>query len=81
MLLKNGLLMKALCQGKGPADLSYDLQEGQAQEPVSVVLTTGAANTYCAEFGGEVKKDGTDGRSFAAKEAGAPGGYHSPPRE
>jgi subtilisin family serine protease len=75
VLLKDGLLMKALCQGKGPTtDLDYDLQEGQAQEPVSVVLTTGAANTYCAEFGGEVKKDGTDGRSFAAKEAGAPGG-------
>jgi subtilisin family serine protease len=75
VLLKNGLLMKALCQGQGPTtELDYDLQEGQAQDPVSVVLTTGTTNTYCAEFGGEVKKDGSDGRSFAAREAGAPAG-------
>jgi hypothetical protein len=73
VLLKNGVLIKALCQGKGPTtNLDYDLQEGQAREPVSVVLTTGTVNTYCAEFGGEIKKDGSDGRSFAAREAGAP---------
>jgi hypothetical protein len=75
VLLKDGLLIKALCQGKGPTtDLDYDLQEGQAQAPVSVVLTTGTANTYCAEFGGEVKKDGSDGKSFAARGAGPPAG-------
>lgn len=72
VLLKAGKLVKAKCLGRGPTLLDYDLQVGQAQAPVSVEMGMGEWR-YCAQFGGELSKDGTDGRLFKAKNAGVPG--------
>lgn len=66
-------LVKAVCSGKGPTNLDYDLQQGTSQDPVRVVITAGSApRRYCASLGGTVKRDGDDGKTFLAKDAGAP---------
>ena len=71
VIIKKGRLVKAVCLGRGPTDLNYDLSEGQAEPPVSVQVSTGTVD-YCAEFGGTVKRDGSDGKVFIAKSAPAP---------
>jgi len=71
IVIRNGRRVKALCLGKGPTRLDYDLQEGRAQAPVDVVLTAGT-QSYCAEFGGSIKKDGTNGKVFKAINASPP---------
>ncbi len=71
--LKEGRFVKAVCRGKGPTtDLDYDLEVGQPQMPVSVVVTTGAERKYCAEFGGKIKRDGSDGTNVSAKGSDPP---------
>ncbi len=77
VLLRSGSRLKASCKGGGPHPLDYDLQVGQSQTPVAVTIETGqlglpGAQGYCAKFGGVVKKDGSDGKTFLAKNAAAP---------
>jgi hypothetical protein len=64
--------VSALCKGSELAGVDYDLRVGEGQSPVEIRLTTGSSITYCAEFGGELLQDGTDGRSFRARDAPAP---------
>jgi hypothetical protein len=61
--------VKLTCSGKGAATLDYDLTEGQTQAPVRVTLQFAAGVGYCAEFGGTIARDGSDARSFSAKQA------------
>jgi hypothetical protein len=74
--LKHGKLLKVVCQAK-VQPLDYSLDEA-TQDVVAVRFTSGTI-TYCAKFGGLVKKDsGTDppitgGKGqFSAKDAPAP---------
>ncbi|MBM4266640.1 MAG: hypothetical protein FJ144_08525 [Deltaproteobacteria bacterium] len=55
-------------------DLRGDLQVGQSEAPVRVELTIGETWRYCAEFGGFVVHDGSDGKSFLAKLSPTPAG-------
>lgn len=73
IVLRAGRLMKATCRGP---QIAYDL--GAAQGNVHVMLTTGDPSTnrkYCATFGPQsaatVIRDGSDGRSYRAVQAGA----------
>lgn len=65
VLIKNGVLTKAVCGG---AQVAYDL--GAAQNAVRVVLATGTTNRYCTVFsaarGCSVKKDGSDDKTYIA---------------
>jgi cytochrome c553 len=74
VMIKHGKLVKALCIGKG-TDLNYNLQAGQLQAPVKVVLTTGRRR-HCMQFGlqsgARIRKDGTNGKAFKATKASAP---------
>jgi len=72
--LKHGRSAKALCLGRGLGLLDYDLKEQEHQAPVSVLLQTGGSVRYCSEFGGEISRDGTDGRTFLARDALPPAG-------
>jgi hypothetical protein len=74
VVLKHGRSARALCLGRGLSLLDYDLQEQEHQAPVSVLLTTGGSARYCSEFGGEIRKDGTDGKTFLARDALPPPG-------
>jgi hypothetical protein len=74
VLLKDGVLEKAVCKG---AQVAYTL--GMAQGDVVVVVSTGPAATrraYCASFGpgtgAVVVKDGSDGVTYKALNASAP---------
>lgn len=64
-------ITKIRCSGRGPAVLDFDLEPNLAQAPIGVRLTVGA-QSFCTTFGGALKSDGTDGRAFAATNAGAP---------
>ena len=74
MLIKDARLEKAVCKG---SQVAYTL--GAAQADVGVVVSTGAPATQlrtCASFGpatsATVKKDGSDGKTYLALNAGAP---------
>jgi hypothetical protein len=73
-----GQYVRARCLGRGPALLAYDLQVGQAQEPVRVRLTTGASVTYCTEFSADIRRDGSNGKIFLAGISDAPSGCPPP---
>ncbi|HYD48604.1 MAG TPA: hypothetical protein VEB21_09660 [Terriglobales bacterium] len=60
------------CGGKGPFGLGYDLVGAETQAPVRVTMQFTPGVGYCAELGGLISLDGTDGRSFKAKQAPAP---------
>jgi hypothetical protein len=72
VIIKNGKQVKALCLGKGPFGLDYDLKGNQEQAPVDVILVTGARR-HCMQFGGKIQRDGTNGKIFKATAASAPG--------
>jgi len=81
--VKSGKLLKAVCQAK-VKPIDYSLDE-PSQGAVAVRFISGTI-TYCADFGGLIKKDsGTDppitgGKGqFAAKEAPAPAVCPTPP--
>jgi hypothetical protein len=77
--VKQGKLVRALCHGRGATTLDFDLAPGQAQPPVDVSLRVGSApQIYCFSFGGNVLKDGSDGRVFLAKDAPPPAVACSP---
>jgi hypothetical protein len=75
LLIKGGVLEKAVCKG---AQVAYTL--GAAQGDVGVVVTTGGElateRKACASFGpgtgATVVKDGSDGVTYKALNAGAP---------
>jgi hypothetical protein len=77
VVYKQGVLEKAVCRG---AQVAYTL--GAAQGDLSVVVTTGGdlatERKACASFGpgtgATVVKDGSDGVTYKALNAGAPGG-------
>ena len=71
-ILRNGRMLKISC--KGP-QVAYTL--GSAQGNISVTMATGdpaTNNKFCATFGPQtattVHRDGSDGRSYSAVDAG-----------
>jgi hypothetical protein len=72
--------MRVSCTGSGPTDLDYDLVVGQSQDPVRVTLELGTLpNRYCLAFGGLVRADGSNGKSFLARNSPAPASCPVPP--
>ena len=66
VLVKAGVLVKAVCKGPQVAvDLNGTIS------PVAVVTTLNS-QAYCTEFGGTVKHDGSDDKTFLRKDAAAP---------
>jgi hypothetical protein len=72
VLVKDGKLAKAVCKG---TQVAVTVQAGMA--PVDVVTTLNTER-YCTSFGGTLKKDGSDGKTFLAKDAPAPADCASP---
>jgi hypothetical protein len=66
VLVKNGVLTKAVCKG---TQVAIDLNGSMS--PVSVVTTLNM-DRYCTEFGGALVKDGSDDKAFLRKDAPAP---------
>jgi hypothetical protein len=72
--------LHAVCLGRGPTVLDFDLRAGQPQTPITVVLEVGTGpDRYCMSFGGRVKSDGSDGRKFFAADSAAPTRCAVPP--
>ncbi len=63
--------LTASCAGRPHAPLDYDLEVGQRQGPLVAMLALGDT-TYCTRFGGDVRKDGSNGKLYSAKDAPAP---------
>jgi hypothetical protein len=72
VMVKDGKLAKAICKG---AQVAITDQAGM--DPVGVVTTLNTER-YCTSFGGTIKKDGSDGKTFLAKDAAAPSDCASP---
>jgi len=73
VLIKDGTRAKAICTGGGALPLSYDLQPAQSETAVAVHLTLGGTAAYCTTFSGaSILRDGSDGKTFLAKQAAAP---------
>ncbi len=71
--VRDGSLVKILCQGRGPSTLDFDLSLGQHQAPIEIALRLGSApERYCMSFGGNVRRNGTDAKTFLAAHAAAP---------
>lgn len=68
---KNGVQLKAVLSGKGPADLDYDLQLGVPQGTVAATLTHGDDRT-CVVCAGTAGKDGSNGKRFLGTNCPAP---------
>jgi hypothetical protein len=68
VLVRDGALVKAVCKG---AQVAIDLGAGVA--PVTVVTTLNT-DLFCAEYGGTVVHDGSDGATLLHKDAPAPAG-------
>ena len=77
VLIKDNKLTKAVCKG---TQVAYDL--GAAQNAVRVVLSTGTTNRYCTVFsparGCTVTKDGSDDKTYLAKNCITPPSGCSP---
>jgi len=67
VLVKPGKLAKAVCQG---TQVAIDLQEDGDTAPVAVAIRLNQ-DRYCTNFGGTVKKDGSDGKTFLHLDAPA----------
>jgi streptogramin lyase len=67
VLVKGGTLAKAVCKGPHVA-----IDVSGSMSPVTVVTTLNIER-YCTTFGGSVKKDGSDDKTFLRKDAAAPG--------
>jgi hypothetical protein len=68
VLVKGGVLVKAVCRGTHVA-----LDVGGSMAPVAVVTTLNGER-YCTEFGGVAVRDGSDGKTFLHRDAAAPAG-------
>jgi hypothetical protein len=71
LLWKDGKELKASLFGKGPATLAYDLQIGVSQGDVAVKFVS-VSTQVCMACPGLPFKDGSDGRTFLAKDCPAP---------
>jgi subtilisin family serine protease len=67
VVVRNPRQITAVCTGKGAGQLDFDLQTGQPQAPVGIRIITGQSFAYCAELGGEITRDGRDGKTFRAR--------------
>jgi hypothetical protein len=67
VIVKHHLFVKAVCSGP---HVDVDLNGGAA--PVGVAVTLNAER-YCTAFGGTLVHDGSDGQTFLARDALAPG--------
>jgi hypothetical protein len=77
IVVRGGRVFHATCLGRGSLPITYTL--GEKQDPVDVTLELGTApNRYCLSFGGSVKKDGSDGATFFARNASAPSSCPNP---
>lgn len=73
IVIRGGRALRATCLGRGPTTLDYDLIVGQSQTPIDVTLELGSApNRYCLSFGGLVRADGSNGKSFFARNGSPP---------
>lgn len=63
VLVKNAVLVKAVCKGPQVA-----IGVSGAMAPVAIMVALNQ-QLYCTEFGGTVAKDGADGQLFVAKNA------------
>jgi hypothetical protein len=71
--IKDGRYVKATCQGRGASVLDFDLSLGVHQAPIDVTLRLGSTpEIYCAQWGGHVRKNGTDGKTFLAARSNPP---------
>jgi hypothetical protein len=68
VLVKNGVLAKAICKG---SQVAIDVDASMS--PVAIVMTLNG-DAFCAEFGGTIVKDGADDKTFLRKAASAPAG-------
>lgn len=69
-VLRDGVSIRSRCSGAG---VQFDLNPGVSQEPLRVRLTTGGAlRAHCAEFGGDVYRDGSDGTTFLTRRSSPP---------
>ena len=75
VLVKSGKLAKAVCLG---SQVAIDLQEDGDTAPVGVAIRLNQ-DRYCTNFGGTIKKDGSDGKTFLAKDAPVAGGCPASP--
>ncbi|MEW6271871.1 MAG: hypothetical protein AB1689_21520 [Thermodesulfobacteriota bacterium] len=72
--------IRAVCLGRGPTVLDFDLAAGERQDPIDVTLELGTGpDRYCLRFGGVVKHDGSNGKKFFARDSGAPTACADPP--
>jgi hypothetical protein len=71
VLWKDGKLLKAVLQGKGPTNLDYDLQLGIPQGTVAATFTSGTSRV-CVVCGPDNGKDGSDAKKFQGKNCAAP---------
>ena len=68
VLVKNGVLVKAVCGG---SQVAIDVRAGMA--PVAVVTTLNTQQ-YCTLFGGNLVHSGSNDKTFLSKDAPAPSG-------
>jgi hypothetical protein len=73
VLVKPGKLAKAVCLG---SQVAIDVQAGM--DPVGVAIRLNQ-DRYCTNFGGTIKKDGSDDKTFLAKDAPTAGGCPASP--
>jgi DNA-binding beta-propeller fold protein YncE len=66
---RNGSQLSATLQGKGPANLNYDLQVGVSQGTVTAVFDNNG-NLMCMSCAGYDGKDGSDGKKFLGRNCG-----------
>lgn len=66
VIVKGARLAKAVCKGPQVA-----IDVSGSMSPVAVVLNLNA-DVFCTEFGGTLKKDGSDDKTFLRKDAPAP---------
>lgn len=59
------------CRASDDAPLAYDLSAAIPQPPVSVEIRVGGT-IHCAEYGGSLRADGSNGAEFVASDAPAP---------
>ena len=76
VLVKAGKLAKAICKG---AQVSIDLQEDGDTGPVATSIRLNQDRYCTSTAGGDVKKDGSDGKTFLVKDAPEAAGCPSSP--
>ena len=73
VLVKGGVLAKAICKG---SQVAIDLNGSMSPVAVAMTLNT---QQYCTSFGGTATKDGSDDKTFLRKDALVPANCPCPP--